>query len=337
MKILYTGSTSKQVNSEAYKKAHVNRIDDSTLLCDQLSRLGHEVIRREVLPGENLDEFDLAMIGIGPVGSSNYSKYIMGAFWAMHAAKKVLLWHEDWKIHETISTMRNALSKDFDSFIIDKKWSNGTPFYRNAELYKGKTDILYDCIEKVLLGEFKVACPGFKFGDIDNISKYLGNDVCKIDISPAVISKYGISKIENTNKKKEYVLSTLGNFDSWIEKQNFSWNINYFGNKKNGIILDSERAVFEKSAEYWGGNVCPEYPHSGSGWFRSRFIYAAYGGTFLVASEKDLSMLGLPKLNIEELDEIDLIYESNLQSQAILDNLSSMEEFSNQLKEAIEI
>jgi hypothetical protein len=52
-----------------------------------------------------------------------------------------------------------------------------------------------------------------------------------------------------------------------------------------------------------GEYFVPEYPHSGSGWFRIRYIYAALQKSIIITSYNDLKALGLPYKYIEQLNE----------------------------------
>ena len=59
MKILFTGCTAKQVDDEAYKRARVKRIDDSSIICNSLRKQGYAVDRKTVKWGDDLSEYGL--------------------------------------------------------------------------------------------------------------------------------------------------------------------------------------------------------------------------------------------------------------------------------------
>ena len=74
MKILFTGSTAKQVCDDAHKRARVKRIDDCSIICNSLRKQGFDIDRKRVEWGEDLSEYGLAYCWTWTVWISEYIK-----------------------------------------------------------------------------------------------------------------------------------------------------------------------------------------------------------------------------------------------------------------------
>ena len=77
MKILFTGCTAKQTDDNAWQRARVKRIDDSSIICNSLRKQGYTVDRKKVKWGDDLSDYGLAIVGLGQFGSNNYSGHYM--------------------------------------------------------------------------------------------------------------------------------------------------------------------------------------------------------------------------------------------------------------------
>ena len=126
MKILFTGSTSKQTDDLAWQRAKVKRIDDSTIICDSLRKQGYIVDRKEIKPGDDISEYDLTIVGLAPIGSPNSNRYIIGALYSIYNSKKVILFYEDWQIKEVVRKFKLMLTNNRFEDRVKNKWSNGT-------------------------------------------------------------------------------------------------------------------------------------------------------------------------------------------------------------------
>lgn len=342
MKILFTGCTSKQTDDDAHLRAHVKRIDDSTIICESLKKQGFSIDRKRVRWGDDLSEYSLAIVGIGAFGSSNYSKRIFGALYAISKVDRVLIFHEDWKITETMSTFTKALDDSFFEKAKTKKWSNGQYFYDDVDHPDFDPDLLKKIIKNIVEGKYDALIPAFDWGNkqlVRNIIK--SKNIYNVDLTPYVLQKWNIPLVvDQKPKEKKHMLASLVDHRSWVKKNKLKWNVDYYGAKtiENAIKLETEFDVFEKCGEYWS-ILCPEYPHAGSGWFRIRWVYAAIHKSILLSSPKDLEALGLKKLRhfkIEELDDKSLTYYANEQAKAVLSHMWTVEQFDKKIYEIIE-
>jgi len=331
MKILFTGCTAKQVDDEAYKRARVKRIDDSSIICNSLRKQGYDVDRRTVKWGDDLSEYGLAIVGVGQFGSNNYSGEIFNALYALKEVKNVIVFHEDWKIDGTMKSWAKMLEQEVFDKSISKKWSDGRYFYGGVDNPAFNPEEAREVIRKVAEGEFENALiPAFDWGDKEKVRDIIKvKNIYNIDLTPYVLDNWNIKlEVEPQVKEKKHMLASLVDHRPWVRRNKLKWPVDYFGAKsiKEASQLATETDVFEACGKYWG-ILCPEYPHAGSGWFRIRWIYAAIQKSVLLSSPKDLEALGLPQKNIEMLSDIQLEEYAKLQSDVVLSYMWTKETF----------
>jgi hypothetical protein len=335
MKILFTGCTAKQTDDNAWKRARVKRIDDSSIICNSLRKQGYLVDRRKVKWGDDLSEYGLAIIGIGQFGSNNYSGEIFNVMYALKTVKNVIVFHEDWKIDGTMKSWEKMLDQAVFDKSISKKWSDGRYFYGGVDNPLFNPIEAVEVIRDIVDGKFENALiPAFDWGDKEKIRDIIkAKNIYNLDLTPYVLDNWNISI--NTPlqvKERKHMLASIVDHSPWVRRNKLKWPVDYFGAKsiKTAHLLDTETDVFETCGKYWG-ILCPEYPHAGSGWFRIRWIYAAIQQSILLSSPKDLEALGLPQKNIEELSDIQLKEYAQTQSSTILSYMWSKEDFDNRI------
>jgi hypothetical protein len=339
MKILFTGSTGRQTKDEMSGRA-LDRINDSSIIVNSLRKQGHTVDRKSVEWGDDLSSYDLAIVGIGQFGSLNYSGAIFKSMWPLAAAKKVLVFHEDWKIGGTVNSFTKALEQETYQKMLDKRFADGKVFYGGTDNPLFDAEQCKAVMQKLVNGEFPALIPAFDWGNKQLVRDIIkSKDIYNVDLTPYVLEHYGIDP--NTTqiypeKQKKHMLASLVDHTAWVKRNKFSWSVDFFGAKsmKDSSQLESERDVFDKCAEYWS-ILCPEYPHSGSGWFRIRYIYSAINKSILIASKNDLDALEIPKLDIEQMDDITLRDYSQLQSDQILKWMWTKETFDTKINQIV--
>jgi hypothetical protein len=341
MKILFTGATGRQTRDEM-SKAALDRINDSSIIVNSLRKQGHTVVRKTIEWGEDLSSYDLAIVGIGQFGSFNYKGEIMKSMWALASAKKVLAFHEDWKIDGTIKSFEKALEPGgFEKLLSKRKTSGGEgPLYEGIEHPMFDAELCKKTIKRLYDGEFPSLIPAFDWGNKELIRSIIkSKDIYNIDLTPYVLEHYEIDPTFTQiypEKQKRHILASLVDHSSWVKRNKLTWPVDYYGAKsmENSTKLKSEREVFDKCGEHWGV-LCPAYPHAGSGWFRIRYIYSAINKSILIASEKDLDALDIPKHNIEAMDDNQLAEYANLQSKQILKWMWTKEQFDTKINEIV--
>jgi hypothetical protein len=338
MKILFTGCTSKQTDDLAWQRAKVKRIDDSSIICDSLRKQGYQVDRKEIKPGDDLSKYDLTIVGLAPIGSPNSNRYIIGALYSIYNSKKVLLFYEDWQIKEVIRKFKLMLTNNRFEDRVKNKWSNGDYFYNNVDSEFFDFNKTKETMSNIINGKYDSLIPAFDWGDKNIVRKIIkSKNIYNLDLTPYVLENWNINlKPEPQQKERKYMLASLVDHSSWVKKKQFSWKTVYYGAKsiKDSIKLDTETDVYNECGKYWG-ILCPEYPHSGSGWFRIRYIYAALQKSIIITSLNDLKALGLSYKHIENLSEEELLEYALQQRKAIFSYSWNKEKFDNRLKEIV--
>jgi hypothetical protein len=161
-------------------------------------------------------------------------------------------------------------------------------------------------------------CPMYAWGDRTGVRKRMPKDVGRIEaLDPTSVVFDTLAAITPTppeKKDKAWVLGALMPHDTWLEKKKPGWPVEIVGSRKlirklGGQRLDTELDVLNFYNDRWG-ILSPPYPHAGSGWWRSRFLYAARIGSILVTDKGEGDPLGdaykltiadVEKMNTEEL------------------------------------
>jgi hypothetical protein len=155
------------------------------------------------------------------------------------------------------------------------------------------------------------ACPMYSFGDRSLVRKRMPavmSGIEALDPSSTIYDILATSEPKDASlKERKWVLGALMPHDTWLEKKKPEWPVEIIGSRKlikkfGGQRLDSEADVLSFYNDYWG-ILSPPYPHAGSGWWRSRFMYAARVGSILVTDKGEGNPLGKPyKLTIKEVE-----------------------------------
>lgn len=340
MKILFTGSTAKQTDDLAWQRARVKRIDDSSIICNSLRKQGYTVDRKKIKWGEDLSEYDLAIVGMGCFGSNNYSGDIFNSIYALQQIPNSLVFYEDWKIESNISSFNGMLKKGILEKAVAKKWSNGDYFYGGVDNPNFDIEACKQVLLNLSNGFYDALIPAFDWGNKDIVRKIIkSKNIYNLDLTPYVIENWEINiKPEPQEKKKEYMLASLVDHSRWVKKSGVRWKVIYYGAKsiKDSIKLDSETDVYNECGKYWG-ILCPEYPHSGSGWFRIRYIYSALQRSIIYASLNDLMALGITWKRLENLSDDELIEYANEQRKAIFAHSWNKEKFDNEIVKIVNL
>jgi hypothetical protein len=185
-----------------------------------------------------------------------------------------------------------------------------------------------DYLEKRWDDGMVIACPMYAWGDRTLVRKRLpmvSSPIEALDPSSTIYPLLQEANPRHLDKKFEWVLGALMPHDDWVEKRTWTWNVNYLGSKTmvrrhGGQRLKTELDVINTYNDYWG-ILSPPYPHAGSGWWRSRFMYAAKVGSVLCCDRGEGAPLGrcyeYKHSEIEKLAPDDLLILATEQSQAL--------------------
>jgi hypothetical protein len=154
-------------------------------------------------------------------------------------------------------------------------------------------------------------CPMYGWGDRSLVRKRMPVELAPIealDPSPTINSILeSVSPLPPAEKKRAWVLGALMPHDTWLDRKNFQWPVEIVGSRKlvrklGGQRFASEEDVLAFYNQHWG-ILSPPYPHAGSGWWRSRFMYSARVGSVLFADKNEGAPLGdCHKVSIAEIE-----------------------------------
>lgn len=145
-------------------------------------------------------------------------------------------------------------------------------------------------------------CPMYSWGDRSLVKKRLPKNIAPVEaLDPSsTIYELILPHAPEYPKERVWMLGALMPHDTWIEKKRdsigFEWPVEYMGarnmvKKYGGERVKTESDVIERYNRVWG-ILSPPYPHAGSGWWRSRFMYAAKVGSILVCDKGEGDPLG---------------------------------------------
>lgn len=183
------------------------------------------------------------------------------------------------------------------------------------------------------------ACPMYAFGDRSLVRKRMPKSMGPIEALDPSSTIYNILSTSEPKppheKERKWVLGALMPHDTWLERKKPEWPVEIIGSRKlikkfGGQRLDSEADVLAFYNNYWG-ILSPPYPHAGSGWWRSRFMYAARVGSVLVTDKGEGAPIGdaykLTIRQVENMNEAELTAAAKAQGDALRPFMPSYESF----------
>lgn len=170
-----------------------------------------------------------------------------------------------------------------------------------------------DMIDRRWAAGMVPVCPMYAFGDRTSVRKRMPKDVGPIEaLDPSSVTfetLAAVNPMAPEEKERAWVLGALMPHDTWLEKKNPEWPVEIVGSRKlirkmGGQRFGTEQEVLEFYNKHWG-ILSPPYMHAGSGWWRSRFMYAARVGSVLVTDKGEGDPLGDPyKLTISDVEKM---------------------------------
>ena len=183
------------------------------------------------------------------------------------------------------------------------------------------------------------ACPMYGFGNRTLVRKRMPSVMGPIEALDPSSTIYdtleAVTPADAATKKRSWVLGALMPHDTWLERKSPAWPVEIVGSRKlirkyGGQRFQTEADVLGFYNDHWG-ILSPPYPHAGSGWWRSRFMYAARVGSILVTDKGEGDPLGAPyKLTIrqvEAMNDAELKEAADAQSAALRPHMPTYQSF----------
>jgi hypothetical protein len=283
-KILITGYTTRMFGS---KQVRGDYITFSYLLEEILKEMGHEVERRKVRIGEDLKwRYHYAFCGVAPLSSMTSGQVPQTHYAMEEMERKHAVYADDWSFCGYGSSVRYALER-WQKYLTYKQFGVDSSFLMDTQRNLTK-------IVKADRVEFNapVLAPMFPWGDHDFLMR--DNYIAKLwTIDPSAWVKFpNVTCQTFHNRKKQWVMAALSDHTRWANKQGFVLPVYYVGNKRmgDGFVLTEDQTV-QLFANSFGVLACG-YPSAGSGWWRTRYLNAAWAETLVYTDKRDQLIMG---------------------------------------------
>jgi hypothetical protein len=283
VRVLITGYTTRMFGSD---RVQGDYITFSYLLEDILKEMGHVVHRRKVVIGEDLDlQYDFAFCGVAPLSSMTSGK-VCETHYAMDRMRgRHVVYADDWSFCKYGESVKYALDR----------WGKYLN-YRKFPYSKEVTDDTFDSLERMMAGDkgnnARVLAPMFNWGN-HKFLMFENYEAELIPVDPSRWLKYPTVEIPQPKDRiRQWVMAALSNHSSWVNKQGFKLPVKYVGNKRmdNCLILDESSTVRLFANSF--GVLSTGYPSAGSGWWRTRYLNAAWAESVIYSDPKDAAVMG---------------------------------------------
>jgi hypothetical protein len=275
MRILLTGGTKRQTGTE---DPLYELINIPSHMARSLRNMGHTV---DWKVWDGFGHYDLRIVAVAPI-AERHTTYALQSYRAMATDEPTVLYFDDYQLN---------LVRDQAQAVVNGTWAPDPP---PLDL-----DTLVGVCQALATGNWPPnwhpLIPAYNWGDKAIVANLLGIPpyrLASIDpsitaLEPAHLALSRIAVARRTPQRREaWFLPALNSHTQWVASLGLTRPVVTVGQYKRGIRLKSETDVAQ-AFHGFAGALSPPYPQEGSGWFRSRYIYALMAGTPLVGSPGD--------------------------------------------------
>jgi len=180
--------------------------------------------------------------------------------------------------------------------------------------------------------------PAYRWGSDDIVRKTLPKPIAEAGftrVDPSFIAvDIANASLRSSDREEAWGLAGLADHTEWLAEYlpDATWPVRMVGHRSNRKVKTEHDVVEFYSST--SGILSPSYYHAGSGWWRSRFIYAAALELPLFAADGEASPLGeaysYTTRDIEGLPAVERDNVGRAQQAAIWPLLSTRDEFAAQ-------
>lgn len=297
MNIFMTGLTTMHTNQGKIKKRS-SRIDLPPGLVRVLREGGHNVEWRNLPVGDPLPEADVVWVTMAPPASFN-APFALDGTWAIHEAlrleRPLVLYFDDWQFQQVFAGYKVFVGRGIKQVTAQTK----TRYMYYGDITKAveHIDDLMDTSQRIMEGsvfEHAIAAvPKFtNWGDMGIIESKMPTSphVWTVDPTPLMADTLAAFRPIAKPKKRAWTLAAIMNHTNWLDKLQLQWPVTHVGPRAVDTPRIDELGVLNLCAQNWGV-LAPIYPHTGSGWWRTRFVYAAVAESVLYCGAGDAAAL----------------------------------------------
>lgn len=268
--------------------------------------------------GENLrDQYDFAFCGVAPLSSMTSSRVCETHHAIIEMKGKHAIYADDWSFCGFGDSVRYTLNS----------WGKYLE-YKNFPYSSDLTNKVRSSLELMMTANKSfnapVLAPMFPWGDHKFLmtgTKASGNYDAKLfTVDPSAWLKYpNVDIPKPLNKKRQWVMAALSDHSRWVQKQGPKFPIEYVGNKRmEGTKVLSEGNTVQLFADSFGV-LSAGYPSAGSGWWRTRYLNAAWAESLVYSDPRDAAIMGRPyQGTMQEFESIttEIEYSTRVEEQA---------------------
>lgn len=332
MKILLTGLSGQQCG----KSPMLKYVTVSSMVRQALEDAGHEVDNRKYTWDEDITRYDAVVLGMVPpfsIGAGMLYSGLKAFADSLRFKVPVLLYVDDpnyYQFKNQYPSINRGLFR----------------IYRES-MYSGRYDYDNAVKDQELIGKTikwlteeqwpTLVIPAYEWGNRDNLPYVPTVRPVYADPS-AYVPDYPIEF--PYDRERKWVIGGIVNPTEWIGKQSFTWPIEMYGNAKYNDGKLTEDKLVQRFAEVYGILCQPRRATLASGWWRSRYLFAAKTKTIVLGDPADMAPLGKPYTTIEpqiveSASDEQLTELANAQAEVILSQLWSKERYSQTFNDAL--
>jgi hypothetical protein len=268
--------------------------------------------------------------------------YGLGLAWTLQSAARyripVILFFDDWKVHQTLGQFR--MVEQHQEYIT--RVVQGVTLFHADDVTRAVNYGLLDAIQRGCSLAYRLdwadlawlaVCPMFKFTELSVIEPLLPlyemDRLRRIDPSPFT-PLVDAQELPRT-KSREWACAALTDHRSWVDGLGLEWPVQYWGARKlKAPRLATEADVQREYAGRWGVLS----PLQGRGYYRTRFLYGANGGSVVLATPEEVEPLPgyyHPPDAIEGASDRGLAVIAQTQRELLLENVWTMDEWTDEM------
>jgi len=276
-------------------------MSNTSVITKVLRQLGHEIDHRIVDVEEQglPQKYDIALVGLA-IPQSLSSRYVYGALWTVSqfGADRVKFYVDDWLLHQMQSQLQSGLKNPQKRFY---SLSNRHGF----EAAKKYTEVWIEWFKFLASSKYKLLIPAFPWAKIHKLLPKLPNVTGVIFdptplalVDPEVLcgssQPVNLTCVSSEQRERKWILAAMRDVSPWIDRQQFSWPVERYGNKRIGQPIVTERELLDKYCQAWGVMGAPyEAVMDGGGW-RARYVHSAVTDSILFLDPQEARTAGRP-------------------------------------------
>lgn len=306
-----------QVTENFYLRQQLKVVPSHYSLIRCLRDMGYEVEQRLVQIGEDLSDYHRVIVFLASPRQALQLAFYNG-LWAIKGTPKdkLVLAYDDWQVDDITTGISSCKDKEslLKEFTIEQsKMCDPTLSREKLEPF---TNDLLSAVKIIESKEIPVLLSVFMGGDLTKLISYpkellvgynpnpyhrnrVPGDLGDIPVSELgfmeqqTASTYEDDFVHPKDKLRMFNFASLvqGKTAKWLKKQNIvSWEIDYYGSRKDDQKRLTEGEMCKVYAQQWGC-LMPGYAHAGSGWWRARPLQLADAGSILIGEYDEMHLL----------------------------------------------